>query len=57
MYSILTVSFQISYFCKQANVTEDNNHAIIYEMATVYRSYCQMEWFFPRKNQHSNIER
>ena len=41
------VSFLIIIaFVNNTNVTEDKNHAIIYKMATVYQSYCQMECSF-----------
>ena len=44
---MLTVSFQIIIaFVNNANMTEDNNHAIIYKMAIVYRSYCQLDCSF-----------
>ena len=54
-HQILTVSFQIIFaFVNNTNVTEDKNHAIIYKMAIVYRSYCRMECSFRMYNQHSN---
>ena len=46
-------SFQIIIASvNNTNVSEDKNHAIIYKMATIYRSYCQMECYFSMKNEH-----